>query len=189
MSSPLPALNRRYSSTCFRLETLQDYAGISGEERDRVSAWLRGQRTFRSVHDEDGYLRRAAQHALDGKRRSRVHIVQFPLSDYVRYELDAYRENVAVGETVGIADQRDIIDPLGPDFWLFDGGTDHAEAVLMHYDPASAELLEFEHLTAAASPARLADLYRQYQIATRAAQPLDRFVSLIGELESTPRAS
>lgn len=189
MNSPLPALNRRYSRTCFRLETLQDYAGVSGDERDRVSAWLRGQRHFRSLHDEDGYLRRAAQHAIEGKRRSRVHVVSFPLSDYVRYELDAYRENVAVGEVVGIADERDIPDPLGPDFWLFDGGTPKAEAVIMHYDPASAQLLEFEHLTVASAPARLADLQRQAEIATQAAQPLDQFVSILTEVESTARAS
>lgn len=189
MSNPLPELNRRYSRTCFRLETLQDYAGVSGEERARVAAWLRGQRHFRSLHDEDGYLRRAAQHALEGKRRARVHVVSFPLSDYVRYELDAYRENVAVGEAVGIANQRDIPDPVGPDFWLFDGGTANAEAVIMHYDPATAELLELEHLTAASAPARLEDLNRQAEIATQAAQPLDRFVSIFTEVESTPRAS
>ena len=33
MTSPLAALNDRYRHTCFRLETLQDYAGVSGEEQ------------------------------------------------------------------------------------------------------------------------------------------------------------
>lgn len=187
-SSPLAALNATYTRTCFRLETLQDYAGVSREERERVAGWLQGRREFRSV-TEDSYLRRAATHALEGKQRSRVHVVTFPLSDYVRYELDAYRENIAVGEQVEITDARDIAFPVGPDFWLFDAGTPSAEAVVMHYDPDTAEVLEFEHLTRDDAPNRLAELERQAAAAKRAARPLDRFVSELPVIERAARAS
>lgn len=188
MTSPLPAINQRYTHTCFRLETLQDYAGVSSEERQRVAAWLRGQRHFGSLHDEDGYLRRVAAHTLAGKRRSRVHVVSFPLSDYVRYELDAYRENIAVGEAVSIADARHV-GQIGPDFWLFDGGTDHAEAVIMHYDVETAELLEFEHITVDEAHEQVTELERRAELATALARPLDEFVSQLADVQSTPRAS
>lgn len=189
MKSPLQALNERYKHTCFRLETLQDYAGVSPDEQERVAAWLRGDRHFRSLSDPDGYLRRVASHTLAGKTRARVHVVTFPLSEYVRYELDAYRENVAVGEEVGIADARDVNSPLGPDFWLFDAGTPHAEAVIMHYDLATAEVLEFEHLTRDEAPNRLDELERQAMVAQRAAKPLDLFMSGLGSEEIAQRAS
>lgn len=188
MTNPLPALNERYTSTCFRLETLQDYAGVSTDERDRVAAWLRGQRRFRSLVDEDGYLRRVASHTLAGKRRARVHVVTFPLSDYVRYELDAYRENVAVGEQVGIADSRDTDGHLGPDFWLFDAGSTQAEGVIMHHDPSTGELLDVEHLTRAGRPGRLEELERQAQAALSAARPVDVFVSGLEDGETARRA-
>ncbi|MCD2191599.1 DUF6879 family protein [Actinomycetospora soli] len=188
MTSPLAALNERYTHTCFRLETLQDYAGVSREEQERVASWLRGQREFRSV-SEDSYLARAAKHTLEGKRRSRVHVVTLPLSDYMRYELDAYRENVAVGEQISIADAQAIDTPLGPDFWLFDAGTPTAEAVIMHYDPVTVEVLEFEHLTRGAAPNRIAELERQASVAQRAARPLDRFLSDLSGTELAARAS
>lgn len=189
MSNPLPALNERYMHTCFRLETLQDYAGVSAEEQARVASWLRGQRHFGSLTDTDGYLRRVAAHTLAGKRRSRVHVVTFPLTDYVRYELDAYRANVAVGEQIGIVDADDLDRELGPDFWLFDADSTHAEAVIMHYDPATAEIREFEHLTRAAHPQRIAELERQAAFAQRSARSLEAFMSELAEVETAGRAS
>lgn len=189
MSSPLPALNERYTHTCFRLETLQDYAGVSAEEQARVASWLRGQRHFGSLTDADGYLRRVAAHTLAGKRRSRVHVVTFPLTDYVRYELDAYRANVAVGEQVGIVDAGDLDRELGPDFWLFDADSTHAEAVIMHYDPATAEVREFEHLTRAEHPQRIAELEHQAALAQRSARSLEAFMSELAEVETAGRAS
>ena len=188
MTSPLAALNERYTRTCFRLETLQDYAGVSVEEQQRVAGWMRGQRLFRSV-TEDAYLRRAARQALAGKHRSRVHVVTFPLSDYVRYELDAYRENVAVGEQVGIADASELSIPVGPDFWLFDAVTAQAEAVVMHYDPDTAAVTDFEHLTRADDPVRLADLEQQALAVQRVAHSLDAFLSALSQTSPAQRAS
>jgi Family of unknown function (DUF6879) len=71
-----------------------------------------------------------------GCRIRRVHVVDLPLTMYLRYELAAYRENTAAGEEIGLAvrswhpDLRDLTE----DFVLFDLGTDHAAVVWMRYD-------------------------------------------------------
>ena len=62
----------------------------------------------------------------------RVHVVDRPLTDYVRYELAVYAENVAAGEDVLIADSSVYPELAGltQDFALFDSET----AVLFDYD-------------------------------------------------------
>lgn len=130
--SLLADLNTRYTDTAFRLEVRQSYAG----EREH------GQRTIHT----DPYLRRVAEHTLAGKRRDRVHVVALPLSEYLRYELDAYRDNVTVGERVLIAPLSHDTADLGPDFWLFDEDTGWAEAVVLHYGD-DGTVLEREHVT------------------------------------------
>ena len=64
----------------------------------------------------------------------RVHIVESPLSDYLRYEMDwGYAYNAAAGEQIRILDISSRGLPGGipdHDFWIRDG----AAAVRMHYD-------------------------------------------------------
>lgn len=57
-----------------------------------------------------------------GARVHRVHVVDLPLSDYLRYELAVYPENIAAGEDVRIADRaaHPGLTELRTDFWLFD---------------------------------------------------------------------
>ncbi|WP_187369578.1 DUF6879 family protein [Fodinicola acaciae] len=57
-----------------------------------------------------------------GKWIGRVHVIRRPLTDYLRFELAAYRYNVAAGEDVRILDVTDRPNPGLPDqdFWMFD---------------------------------------------------------------------
>lgn len=80
-----------------------------------------------------------------GKRWSRVHVVEHPLSEYVRYEMLGYVESAAASEAIFIADrtaQPDLA-ALRSDFWLFDAEGDSC-AVLMHYSE-NGEVLGFEY--------------------------------------------
>lgn len=154
----LADLNARYTDTAFRLEVRQQYAGGQHEPRTILT---------------DPYLRRVAEHTLAGKRRDRVHVVALPLSDYMRYELGAYRENVTVGERVLIARLTVDTARLGPDVWLFDEDTDHPEAMLMHYDDAGS-IREREHVT---DRCRLDGLISEAKLARSLAVDLDRFVA------------
>ena len=54
-----------------------------------------------------------------------MHVVDRPLSDYIRYELAVYAENVAAGEDVRIADRslHPELGGLGRTSSIFDAGT------------------------------------------------------------------
>lgn len=70
-----------------------------------------------------------------GRTVGRVHVVDRPLSPYIRYELAAYAENVAAGEQVRIADRsvHPELSVLTEDFALFDHEQPHASAILFGY--------------------------------------------------------
>lgn len=138
------ALFDRFSHDVFRLETLQHYA--VSEEDERLRAFRDGTpRPERSLRTSP-WLARIAVTTVQGKRWSRIHVVEHPLSEYLRYELLGYIESAAVGEEIRITDRAadpDLVG-LGPDFWLFDTESADAYAVLMHYDQGG-EVLGFEH--------------------------------------------
>ncbi len=134
----------RFTQDVFRLENLQHYA-ISAED-ERVRAFREGTaRPERSVRTEP-WLARIAATTVAGKSWTRVHVVDHPLSEYLRYELVGYVESQAAGEQIGIADRAAdaSLSTLGEDFWLFDGESPEAYAVLMHYDEAG-HFVGFDH--------------------------------------------
>ena len=68
-----------------------------------------------------------------GRHWSRVHVLDRPLTDYLRFELLGYQGNVAAGEDVRIADRAagpETLSMLAGDFWLLDD----ALAVVIEYD-------------------------------------------------------
>jgi hypothetical protein len=124
----------RFTVSVWRLETLQWYA--VEEEQERISAWREGlPRPERSVRTSP-WLRRIAVSTAAGKQWGRVHVVERPLSEYIRYEFGGYIESAAAGEEIRIADRSadSGLAAAGPDFWLFDGDTADAYAILMSYD-------------------------------------------------------
>ena len=119
--------------SAFRLETLRQYT-VSAED-ERIAAF-RERRPLpeRSVRTSP-WLRRIAETTAAGKHWSRVHVVDVPLSEYVRFEMVTYRESAQAGEDIRITDRRadPALDALQTDFWLFDAETDHPFAALMQY--------------------------------------------------------
>jgi len=137
-SQAFDALFDSFKYSAFRLETLQHYA-VAAEDA-RLTAFREGlPRPERSTRTSP-WLRRIAATTVEGKSWSRVHIVEHPLSEYLRYELVSYVESQAVGERISVADRAPHPELAGlrADFWLFDAGTDSAHAVLMHYDQGGA---------------------------------------------------
>lgn len=122
--------------SAFRLETLREYA-VSAED-ERIAAF-REHRPLpeRSVRTSP-WLRRVAETTAAGKHWSRVHVVDEPLSEYVRFEMVTYRESAQAGEDIRIANRRadPALDALQTDFWLFDGETDRPFAAILQYDRA-----------------------------------------------------
>jgi hypothetical protein len=134
----------RFVTDVFRLETLQAYA--VSEEDARLLAFRTGTpRPERSVRTEP-WLARIAVTTAAGKNWQRVHVVDHPLSEYLRYELVGYVESQAAGEQIRIADRAadESLAELGEDFWLFDADSDDAYAVLMRYDDVG-QFVGFEY--------------------------------------------
>jgi hypothetical protein len=135
-------LDFRY--TCYRLETLQRYdvsyekeeyghflAGENQGESRGIASWI------------DGTVSKAV---AAGKQMQRVHVIEEPLSDYLRYEFGwAYEHTVAAGEDVRLipvsaGQWPDKIPHY--DYWLFDSSI----LVAMYYECdgafSAAELID-----------------------------------------------
>ena len=107
---------RRYA---WRLEVLDDYSGTDGD--DEVEAY---QRTGAVAprRPEDAWRRTIEAARARGATIGRVRLVGHPLTDYTKFELAAYTDNVALGEDVRILDRRRLDESWddAPDVWLFD---------------------------------------------------------------------
>jgi hypothetical protein len=119
----------------FRLETLQVYHAPG--EAERIQAFTAGREGWQRSADDES-LRMIRETTAQGVAWSRVHVLEEPLTDYLRFELAAYHENEAAGEAVWVADRAshpDLAD-LHEDFALID---DHV-GVLFRYDQAGRRL-------------------------------------------------
>lgn len=134
---------RAFTHEAVRLETLQHYQVPGDEERQRA---FREGRPLPPRPEKSASVEIIRNATAAGKRFARIHIVDKPLSDYVRYEIGAaYPENAAAGEEILIVDRAD--DPrlrqFREDFVLLDGGTEHASVIWYRYDE-NGELLRWE---------------------------------------------
>lgn len=121
----------RFERDVFRLETLPQY--LVDAEVERVEAFMRGEpRPERSVRTS-AWLRRIATSTAAGKSWQRIHAVDWPLTDYLRYEIAGYVESQACGEEIRLCDLTDEL-RAHEDFWLFDAGTNTPYALAMRYD-------------------------------------------------------
>lgn len=120
----------RLSTGAFRLETLPAYAGWSD---DPMFAAFRAGEPFTLVEAMHEWIAALRGDHDRGIRRSRVHVVTEPLTEYLRFEATwGYAPLVAAGEDIRIVDATDGWPPGVPrgDFWLVDD-----EVYWMRYDP------------------------------------------------------
>lgn len=118
-----------FERSAFRLETLDRYT--IAEEQEAFRAFLAGE-PWPEAHRHAPWARTVAELTGQGKRMYRVHIVNRPLSDYLRFEMAwGYHRNQEAGEEFFILDTTGRPNPLAgvPDFWLFDEAT----TVTMNY--------------------------------------------------------
>lgn len=123
------ALFEDVQDSWFRLETLQAYA-VDYEEAEFADF----ARTGRVDDSQTPWRRMIRRHVDAGRSLRRVHIVEEPLSDYLRYELALYEQNAKAGEDIALIPTEHGTWPNGLptdlDFWLFDD----REVWDMHYD-------------------------------------------------------
>lgn len=161
-----------FTDSLFRLETLPDYPTSEYDERQRA---FRDGRLLPPPPVKVEWLTLVRNRTAHGRRIHRVHVLDQPLSDYLRYELAVYRENVAAGEDVRIADHDrhpDLAD-LRQDFLLIDGDTGHAAVVWFHHSP-TGQLLGHR---LSRDPGDISHCRRQRDLALAHAVSLDEFTS------------
>lgn len=167
------ALFDRFRATVVRLESLPAYS-VGGAEADRIDAWRRGEpRPERSVRTSPWLARIAVTTATAGKTWGRVRVLDDPPTDYQRYQLSSYVESQAAGEAVTVVERGDVGFELGPDFWLFDAGTDDAYAAVMNYD-ADGRWMGVDLVTDAG---RVAEMHDRYRRVADLAVPLNTYLA------------
>ncbi|URM95448.1 hypothetical protein LUW76_14575 [Actinomadura madurae] len=160
-----------FEYTAYRLESLQSY-DVS-YEKEEFGLFLAGQERgeFPGIADWiEGSVRPADK---AGKRMHRVHVVEEPLSDYVRFECAwSYEHTVPAGEDVRIIPVRQGEWPEGLphyDYWLFDS----CRLVTMHYEEdgafAAAEIVD--------DPAKIVQANYWRDLAVSRAVPYQEFAA------------
>ena len=154
------------TKSAFRLETLPQY--LVPQEEEEFTAWRDNRPWPTQTPENNAWLAELKQIVARGIRWYRVHILDFPLCDYSRFELAGYAESQAVGQETFIADRAEhpeLVD-MHEDFWLIDDET----AVRMVYDDKGHFL----------RPEAVDDVrpYRTMRdIAMQSAEPLDDFIA------------
>ena len=124
--SDLARLLGSFRSSAFRLETLQAYN--VPQEVEMIAAFRRGETV--KLPDDHPWLRRVRESTITGRQMQRVRIVNYPLSEYVRFEMSLYPYSVASGEDIRIAEACPELAMCNRDFWVFDDSI----AVVLQYD-------------------------------------------------------
>lgn len=123
----------------FRLELLDRYL-IDGE-KESIAYWKAHGRPQKDplLKEWNELLERVMN---QGAITQRVHVVSLPLSDYIKYEIAAYK---ITKEDVGLISRSDYVNikkPFEPkDFWLIDG----RHLFLVNYDK-DGRWRSFEHI-------------------------------------------
>jgi hypothetical protein len=159
-----------------RLEVHQRYVVI--EDEPRMRAFLAGRPLPPPGPAKHATIEVLTRLHRQGKRLGRVHVIDRPLTDYLRYELAVYRENVDAGEGVAIVERSTNarLAELRRDFAIFDGGTERAQVIWLDYD-SEGHLLGYEHSD---DPNVTAACWRQYRLAESLAMSLDDFMTAAG---------
>lgn len=122
-----------FDHTVSRLEALPAY-NVGGAEAERIEAFRAGQaRPDRNVRTDPWLARIALTTITQDKVWERVRVVDDPLTEYQRYQLESHKEAQACGEKVLIARRAAAGRDLPTDFWLFDADTPNEHAAVMNY--------------------------------------------------------
>jgi hypothetical protein len=121
-----------FRATAWRLETRQTY--IVPEEEGLLRAWRSGE-PLAGRPDFEDWLTYIRGVRATGRRFGRVHVVELPMTEYMRFEFAGYELSLAAGEDIRIAlrgtDPR--LDLMRSDFWLFDAELEAPAVLWLEY--------------------------------------------------------
>jgi hypothetical protein len=129
----LGRLFETFQQRAFRLEARDVYA--VPDEEERLVAFLSGREVPPRTPAGDEWLAQVERATASGRQMVRVRVLGKPMTDYTRFELAVYPENIGAGEEVRLVEREALPrrSDFGwdEDFWLFDGET----VAVLRYDP------------------------------------------------------
>jgi hypothetical protein len=124
----LGRLFETFRFSAFRLECLPSYDVTEDDEAQAYRLWSAGQQP---PHGQREWPKLCASAVDAGKKMQRVRVVQAPLTQYQRFQMEwGYPANVAAGEDIRIIEGELPPDMPREDYWLFDDDL----AVVLEYD-------------------------------------------------------
>jgi hypothetical protein len=164
-----------FQRSAFRLELLDKY--IAENEVEPLRRFLAGQPQDPAWREPWARFVRAS--VRGGKQMARVHVVDEPLSDYLRFELACgYPASMAAGEDIRILQLSRYPFIVYPrrDFWLFDDSV----AVMMDYDDDG----NFLGAHATSAPVEIARYRLARKFIMQDAVPLTDYLASLGIKEA-----
>lgn len=162
------SLFRDFEHSAFRLETLQKYN--VEYECQPLQDFMAGRDRY-THPTQQSWVAGIRANLAAGKSMSRVHVIEEPLSDYVRFEIAwPYQDSVAAGEEVRVlpVQSGSWPDDLPQfDFWLFDSTI----AWRMDYEVDGS----FARAWVVDDPDQVEELDRYRRIAIAASIPLSEY--------------
>lgn len=164
----LDRLWKTFGESAFRMETLQTYS--VPQEDAAWRAFTQGRPLPPRSVDNSPWLQKVASHKAAGRRIYRVHIVDKPLSPYIRFALLGYQDNRDAGEDIYLTarDAHPEFAAFTTDWWLFDNDA----LVFMHYNDDG----EFLGAEQASADTDIGEYRRQRDLALRHAVSLDDYL-------------
>lgn len=130
MGSTFAELFAGFTKTAWRLEA-RDVYNIPGEQ-GRIADFLRTGSVPNKTRENNSWIRTIESARARDAYIGRVRLVGHPVTDYTRFELAAYGDNVRAGEDIRILDRSRLDSSWdeAPDVWVFDD----ERAITMIYD-------------------------------------------------------
>lgn len=126
-----------FKKNAFRVEILQSY-DVS-EEQDAYDYFLINKELPEWSQDE--WLNIIKQAKTRWATMQRVHLIQFPISQYLSFELEEYKNNIKAWEEIFYIPIEKCSIKIESDFWIFDDTT----VLKMNYDNDGA-FINFEEI-------------------------------------------
>ena len=126
-----------FQESAFRLETLQRYN--VDEEREAYESFMKSKKVPDWIWEDWRDIVRQAKSRWAVMQR--VHLIHFPISSYVLFEMEAYKRNIEVWEEIFYIPFEKCSVDVKSDFWIFDDSI----VLKMNYDK-DGRFVNFEEI-------------------------------------------
>ena len=105
-----------FQKSAFRVEILQRYN--VNEEQEAYNFFLQHKKLPRSFWEDWHNIIQQAKNR--GVIMQRVHLIKFPITSYLSFEIEAYKKNITAWEEIFYLPFDECSIKIESDFWIFD---------------------------------------------------------------------